>query len=205
MAINMALKRGRKAAHRKLVVAQKRRTEQLEASLPAQVLRAAQTPIQQCLLTESLFEGGIGTLMLARGASSLNIRMGSFLLDVFCLGIKDVMFRSVDDDQLQLYMAAMNVTAPMISVDPRYARKLLRDLALWSRSIGFPPHREFAAVERIFGDVDANASDAAFQFGKDGRPFYMSGPSETALQVQRRIEILREHTGEEGFGLEREV
>jgi hypothetical protein len=42
----------------------------------------------------------------------------------------------------------------------RYARKLLRGLAAWSQSIGFAPHRDFAAVEPIFGDVNADASDA---------------------------------------------
>ena len=71
MAINMALKRARKAAKRKLVVSQKRKTEELEGSLSARVLRAAQAPIQHCLLTESLFDGGMGTLIVARGATPL--------------------------------------------------------------------------------------------------------------------------------------
>jgi len=52
MATNMALKRARKAQRRKQVVAQKRRAEALEASLPARVLRAAHEPIQHCFLTE---------------------------------------------------------------------------------------------------------------------------------------------------------
>jgi hypothetical protein len=65
----MALKRGRKAQRRKQVVTQNRRAEAIEASLPARVLRAAQAPIQHCLVTESLFETGMGTLILARGAT----------------------------------------------------------------------------------------------------------------------------------------
>jgi len=60
-------------------------------------------------------------------------------------------------------------------------------------------------VERIFGDVNAEANDAAFQFGKNGKPFYISGPSETAPLIRRRIEILREHAGEGGFGFENEI
>ena len=52
MAINIAQKRARKAQRRKQVVAQKRRAEELEASLPARVLRAAQAPIQHCFLSE---------------------------------------------------------------------------------------------------------------------------------------------------------
>jgi hypothetical protein len=61
MTTNMAVKRAKKVQRRKQVVAQKRRAEALEASLPARVLRSAQAPIQRCLLTESLFEIGMGS------------------------------------------------------------------------------------------------------------------------------------------------
>ena len=69
MATNIAQKRARKAQRRKQVVAQERRAEVLEASLPARVLRAAHVPIQHCFLTESVFETGMGTLIVARGAT----------------------------------------------------------------------------------------------------------------------------------------
>src|SRR5207245_3346062 len=130
----------------------------LEASLPARVLRAAQAPVQHCFLTESLFDIGVGTLVLTRGATSHHIAFSSFLIDVFCLGIKDVMFESVERERFEMYMAATDAGSPMVSVDPSYARKLLRDLAAWSQSIGFAPHRDFAAVEWMFGDVSADAS-----------------------------------------------
>jgi hypothetical protein len=93
MAANMALKRARKAQKRKQIVAEKRRTEALEAGLPARVLRAAHAPIQECLLTESLFDTGIGSLVLTRGVTSYNVALSGFLIDVFCLGIKDVTLR----------------------------------------------------------------------------------------------------------------
>jgi hypothetical protein len=92
-----------------------------------------------------------------------------------------------------MYMDALGRGSPLISVDPSYARKLLRDLAAWSQSIGFAPHRDFAAVERIFGDVSADASDADFRFGRDGKPVYISGPSDTAPLMRRRIENLQKH------------
>jgi hypothetical protein len=199
MATNMALKRARKAQRRKLVVAQKRRAEILEASLPARVLRAADAPIQRCFLTESVFDVGMGTLVLARGATSLYTAFSSFLIDVFCLGIKDVMFESVESEAFEMYMDATDAGSPMVSVDPSYARKLLRDLAAWSQSIGFAPHRDFAAVERIFGDVSADASDAAFRFGRDGKPVYIPGPYDDAPLTQRRIAQLRKYLGDDGF------
>jgi hypothetical protein len=202
MAVNMALKRARKAQRRKQIVAQKRRAETLETSLPARVLRASQAPIQHCLLTESLFDVGIGTLILARGATPHHLAFGSFLLDVFCLGIKDVMFESLESDEFDMYVEAADAGSPLASVDPGDARKLLRDLAVWSQSIGFPPHRDFAAVERIFGDVSADASEADFPFGSDGKPLYIPGPFDSASLIRRRIEQLQKHLGDDGFEFE---
>jgi hypothetical protein len=202
MATNIALKRARKAQRRKQVVAQKRRAEALEASLPARVLRAAHAPIQHCFLAGSVFELGMGTLVLARGATSHHVALSSFLIDVFCLGIKNVMFESVESEVFEMYMDATDAGSPVVSVDPSYARKLLRDLAAWSQSIGFAPHRDFVAVERIFGDLNADASDAVFRFGRDGKPVYIPGPSDTVPLIQRRIAQLRKYLGDDGFGFE---
>lgn len=202
MAVNMALKRARKAQRRKQVVAQKRRAETLETSLPARVLRAAQAPIQHCLLTEDLFEMGMGTLILARGVTTHHLAVGSFLIDAFCLGIKDVIFESVESEFFEFYVEATDMGAPLVSVDPDYARKLLREVAAWSQSIGFPPHRDFAAVERLFGDVSADESDADFPFGRDGKPLYIPGPNDSAPLIRRRIEQLQKHLGSDGFEFE---
>jgi hypothetical protein len=197
--VNMLQKRAKKAQRRKQVVAQKRREEALEASLPARALRASQAPIRHCYLTESLFETGMGTLVLTRGATPQHLALGAFLLDTFCLGIKDVMFKSVEAEVVERYIDKANAAAPMVPVDPSYARKLLRELAAWSQAIGFAAHRDFAAVEVMFGDVSADASDAVFGFGSEGKPLYISGPNDTAPLIQRRIEQLQKHPGDDGF------
>jgi hypothetical protein len=152
MTTNMAVKRAKKAQRRKQVVAQKRRAEAVEASLPARVLRAAQTPIRHCFLTEAVFEIGMGTLVLTRGGTQDHLTLSSFLIDTFCLGIKDVMFQPIERDAFEMYMERMDAGSPMAAVDPGYARKLLRDLAVWSQSIGFAPHRDFTVVESVFGE-----------------------------------------------------
>jgi hypothetical protein len=151
---------------------------------------------------KSLFDAGIGVLVLGRGATPHHVAMASFLLDVFCLGVKDVMFESLEGEEFDLYLDAMDTGSPLVPVDPTYARKLLRDLAAWSQSIGFAPHRDFAAAEQIFGDVNADASDSVFPFSRDGKPVYIPGPNDTAPLVRRRIELLQRHLGDGGFDFE---
>lgn len=202
MAANLALKRARKAQRRKHIVAEKRRAEALDATLPASVLRAADMPIQHCLISESLFELGMGTLVLARGVTPHHVALSAFLIDVFCLGVKDVTFQTIDAEAFDMYIAGTDAASPMVPADPNYARKLLREVTAWSRSIGFAPHRDFAAVERIFGDVNANASDAVFRFGREGKPIYIPGPNDTAPLIQRRIEQLEKLLGSDGFHFE---
>lgn len=172
MAKNMAVKRAAKANRRKAVLAQRRKAELL-TSLIEDVRCAAQAPIQYCLLSEGLFELGAGTLVLARGATREYFKVGIFLLDTFCLGIKDVIFHSMTEETLGAYVARMEPTAPFERIEPSAARKLLHDLALWARELGFAPARDFATVEQLFGDVNAEASDATFQFGYEGKPLYI--------------------------------
>ncbi len=187
MASNMALKRAAKANRRKAVVAQKRKLEFVNDTLAARVLRAAQAPIRHCLISGS-FESGMATVILTRGVTPFELTVGGFLVDMWSLGVKDAYFNSVDADTFEDMVEEMKDVAPAASVDPSYARKLVRDAATWAASIGIAPHRDFAAIERLFGDVNADASDATFQFGRGGRPVYMSGPNDSLAQIRSGIE-----------------
>jgi hypothetical protein len=196
---NLAARRGAKANRRKAIVAQKRKAGALGETLAGRVTRATAAPIRHCLLTESLFETGIGTLVLARGSVAGQLAVGAFLLDAFCLGVKDVMFRPMEGSQLAAYLDRLSAVTPQVPVDPSYARKLLRDLVLWSGSLGFQPHPDFTTVERLFGDVDPEACETAFEFGQDGKPLYVPGPSEPPLLVRRRMDQLSRQLGPDGF------
>lgn len=199
MAINMAIKRARKAAHRKAVLAERRKAEAFDASLAGRVRLAAGRPIRHCALSEGLFETGMGTLFLARDLPNGQFALASFLLDAFCLGVKDVHLRSASGGEVGRLLAMMDEVDPMAAVEPAYARKLLSELAAWSASYGLQPHPDFARVEPLFGDVQSADSDASFQFGRNGKPFYVAGRFEPPPAVRRRIEQLRKQVGDEGF------
>src|SRR5215831_9080920 len=108
MASNMALKRAAKANRRKAVLAEKRKLELCNDTLAERVIRASRAPIQHCLVPETLFDAGIGTVILARGFTSNHLMLGLFLVDAWCLGIKDVCFRSAGAETFESMMATVN-------------------------------------------------------------------------------------------------
>jgi hypothetical protein len=190
MVVNMAQKRAKKAQRRKQLATLAKREDAIHNTLPARVARATQTPIQHCYVNEGLFEIGMGTLLLARGHTSpLNVAV--FLLDSFALGVKDVMFRTMDGEQIEQYLDMADSGSTMVPIVPSEARKLLRELTAWSKEHGFAPHRDFVAVEKIFGDVNADDSDRAFRFGRDGKPVLISDPFDSDADLLLDDEALQ--------------
>jgi hypothetical protein len=199
MAINLAAKRAAKANRRKAILAQRRRQERATGSFSSLLPQAAALPIRQCLLADSVFKDGMGTLILARGGTMGPMNVAVFLLDAYCLGVKDLILRTVDYHQLPQLIDRLAGSGPLRAVDPAYARKLLHDLVRWAATFGFQPPREFVAAERLFGSIDPQSCSATFEFGKDGKPFYVSGPTESPATVRRRMNQLLARLGPDGF------
>src|SRR5499427_10896179 len=87
-------KLAKKAAKRKAVVATKKSLGEVGGlvSRGRQVMPAADAPIHACLVAESLFDIGIGNVIVSRKMPNGFIGAAFFLVDVFCLGIKDIIY-----------------------------------------------------------------------------------------------------------------
>ena len=196
-----AQKRAAKAARRKRLLTERRKVAMAESqmSLATRMRRMAGAPIHSCLISEALLEIGKGYLVLARKAADGRTAMAVFLLDTYCVGVKDVILRVDEASGIERFLEALGEAQPMVAIESTRARKLLRDLVAWSRSSGMAPHPDYTAAEPLFGDVSADASDESFSFGKDGKPFLIPGPSDTPARIRTRIEALRRTVGDRGF------
>jgi hypothetical protein len=152
------------------VVAEKRKLELVDSSLAVQIARAAQMPIQYCYLSERLFDAGIGTMILARGEPPYRLAAAVFLIDAWEFGVKDAFFRPVGEETFESMLARIEETGDIKSVKPAEARKLLHDAAAWSASNGIAPHRDYAVIEKLFGDVNADDCNYIFSFGNAAEP-----------------------------------
>ena len=201
MSRGIALRRANKAARRKKLLAERRKIAIAATQLPLaeRMRRLASTPLHSCLMQDDVFERGNGMVILAREGVGGGLVMAAFLVDVHCLGVKDVVFRQSDTAEIEDIVAAMEEEVPFTPVDPSYARKLLRDCVAYARSLGIAPHPDYAATELLFGNASADACDATFSFGHEGEPLYVPGPTDTPTKIRQRLEQLRRTLGEDGF------
>jgi hypothetical protein len=69
-------------------------------------------------------------------------------------------------------------------------RKLVEGGVAYAHELGFSPHGDYAVASQIFGDVESTACPARFEYGHEGKPFYVSGPHENFRQLQAIMEQL---------------
>jgi hypothetical protein len=179
-----------KAARRKAVVAGQRMLGASSSSLVGRVRVAAKGSVVRCMMSSSLFELGLGYVIVARELPSGLLGCAYFLVDVFCLGVKDVFYTEIGPTELRSRLAEQEDVQSFIDIDPAYARKLIRDAAAYAAGFGLPAAKDTPVIETIFGDVDADSCTETFTFGKDGRPFFMPGPNDTPARIRAVSQVL---------------
>jgi len=193
-------KLAKKAAKRKAVVATKKSLGEAGGlvSHMRHIMPNANAPIHECLIPESLFDMGIGNVIVSRKLPNGFIGAAFFLVDVFCLGVKDAFYDVMSPAEYDEKLASLQHET-FRALHPTCARKLVEGAEAYARDLGFQPHPDYQIARRIFGDLDATACPTRYTFGKDGKPFFMSGPYDTPARCRKIIDTLTGRCGPEGF------
>ncbi len=190
-----AKKRAKKIGKRKETLHAKRI---LRETIPERAV-LAKAPVRECLVSEHLFRDGIGHALLCRRLGEDAFAVAVFLLDVYCLGVKDAFLKNVSLVDYQSAVAQLEEQGPLVSCSPEHVCKLVNETVAFAQDLGFPPHRDYARAETVFGDLDPEACPEAFTFGKDGKPFYLQGPFESCARAEQIMATLTARLGAEGF------
>ena len=162
----------------------------------------ASYPIHECLIPDDLFISGLGELVVTRRIPNGDIAMSAFVIDVFCLGVKDAMFMVMPESEYEHKIKVrMSATGDrgFEELHQTCAKKLLDGLVDYAEELGFAPHPDYKNANEIFGDIDAGACPVKYTYGKEGKPFYMNGPYESPADIERIINTLTKKCGAGGF------
>lgn len=132
-------------------------------------------------------ESGLVGVLVARDHGS-TVSVCGFLVDVFCLGVKNTNGpktmdrRKLPDFTWAFFTSWSNraIPAPL-----ELARHVVFGAVDYARSLGFEPHPDFARGAALLGDWETGSSDVTF--GQDGKPFYINGPHDDTYGTMAKL------------------
>lgn len=198
VAQNQARKKERQAARKKQLKKQSAGGGRF-AKLGCSRRELEHSPIHAVYVGDSVFTLGIGHAIIARKLPDGQIAAGVFLVDVYCLGIKDACLVVKSEYEFDDGIKTTFDTNDLKPVAPAYARKLIDDSIAYARDLGFEPHPDFRDASVVLGDIDPAECTEQFTFGHEGKPHYVSGPNHSEITAQRIITHLKNRFGPDGF------
>jgi hypothetical protein len=141
-------------------------------------------------------EGLLTILVARRRRHRRKITTCIYLVDAYCLGVKNAMGPDeVDDRGLRSLtgFAFSAYSAPPVSVPIDLVRDLVLGAVEYAQELGFSPHPDFEPARAHLGPWKG---PSAITFGCDGKPHYINGPDDDPESVLR---TLRRTVGDKGF------
>ncbi len=141
-------------------------------------------------------DSGVAVVTVTRKAGFNRLETATYLVDIWCLGVKDAAVPQILDPSTYkdfvdfAYQAFPDGTQ---EIPLWLAQAIVLGSVDYAARLGFQPHRDFEQARALLGEWDGQP---VLNFGKDGSPYYMSGPYDDPLKVLR---TLRETVGEGNF------
>jgi hypothetical protein len=174
--------------------------KQKNAGIAERLHSAAKYAILHCRVSENFYSDGIGWVLVSRQIPGGSVAVAVFLVDRFCLGVKDAFARitggfSYESD----FLRKMGSEFRWHDVTPATARKLVEEAVAYAARFGIAPHADYHKAKAIFGDINAAESTEVFEFGKDGKPFFVPGPNDAPDRCRQIVALLTHACGAGGF------
>jgi hypothetical protein len=131
---------------------------------------------------------GIVSVLVARRHRHSRVSVAGYLVDVYCLGVKDALGPKVMyDAELRAYVRTYFSVyeAPPVAAPIEMARELVWGAVAYARKLGFEPHPDF---ERTSAHLGAWDPTGVVRFGRDGKPYFIAGARDDARHVMRTLD-----------------
>src|SRR5262245_33759888 len=130
--------------------------------------RTEKWPVIQAFVSTELWDEGIGYLVLARQEPEGGTVFASFLVDVFCLGVKDAFWRAGTMEEFHELVREMEKVQDMSFINPACLVKIVKGAVEYAQSFGFSPHPDYRRTSLLLEGIDPSTCPEEYEYGKDG-------------------------------------
>ncbi|TAE72148.1 MAG: hypothetical protein EAZ85_10035 [Bacteroidetes bacterium] len=144
-------------------------------------------------------DSGLVSIMVSRKMPSGKYCVAFYLLDTFCLGLKQTMYQfAITKDELEDFAEKIFASHEVgyVRISNEDAHNLIYGAIDYADELGFKPDKDFEITE-FFLDQDLITDGIDdIEFGKGGMPFYCAGPYDNSSVI---VDKLTRKLGKDNF------
>lgn len=153
------------------------------------ILMCRDFPIHECLINPSWKEEGLANITISRQQPDGSIIAGVFLVDTFCLGLKNTFF--ISDFSLSKYKEELVHKAYRqenpVKCPISLACHIIYDGIDFADQFGFKPNKDFKYSQYLLNEKNNLDPIEPIEFGKNGKPYFISGPHDDVDAITQQL------------------
>ncbi len=172
----------------------KAQQQALTPSSPKAILRHARSyPLYECLISDNWNKketNGLIEVLVARQQPDGDICFGVYLIDTFCLGLKNTFAnagfsrsRYMNEVRNRIFRAGKPVECSI-----ELAHQMIYQSIEYAEQFGFEPEKDFTLSQYLLAPRGELEEPYKLTFGKDGKPFFIAGPHDNVARIMRQLD-----------------
>ena len=157
--------------------------------------RVRQLPIGKCYISDTGSDGGLCQILVTRQHTGGRQSMALFLVDTYCVGVKDSLYRlRMDSEEIEEMLDSMELDFREISYDEAHNR--IYGAIAFAEEGGIEPDPSFKLTQYFLEEDTDDVPLIEYEYGKDGQHLLVC---RSQLEASRYLPALRRTLGDDGF------
>ena len=156
--------------------------------------RARSLEIGACYISEAMKECGEGHVIVTRRHTGGRVSLAMYLVDIYCLGVKDSFFRlRLEEDELE----EMLDRGPILrECSYEEAHNWVYGAIAWAEEAGIAPDKSFAITKYMLEEDTDDVPLIEYEFGYNGKHLLMANNN---LELSKYLPLMNKNLGEGNY------
>ena len=156
--------------------------------------KARNLPVEACYISKDIENVGEGTVIVVRRHPNEKFTLAIFLLDIFCLGVKDTFYRlRLDEFEYEEFFDKYT-SMEVKEITYNEAHNWIYGAIAFAEEAGIAPHKDFNVTQYMLEEDTEDIPLIEYNYGKDGKHFLVAM---SQLELSRYIPILKKNLGDD--------
>jgi hypothetical protein len=165
--------------------------------------KARNLPIYECRINDNWEKMGSAEIVIARIHTNGNLTLAVYMVDLFCLGVRDTHYRfnTTQEDYKDL-LDMLEKSFDMEKVDYSLVHNIIFAANEYAAELGFKPHKDFTLVAQYLLEEDTEDIELIeIECGRNGKPLFIQSEHIADAGAKRIINQLEKAVGKGNFNV----